>query len=108
MPWSAGGSRSTGTTTVVDGHGQRDHSWGKRRLVGLRLDVELGPAGGRHALQATEVRLAGRSVVTGYVQSPGRALHELSGGASTETTALNGLVTAGEIDLPSAGLEDSR
>ncbi len=94
-----------GRATVVDGHGQRDHSWGVRDW--WAFDWMWGSArledGTR--LQATEVRLAGRSVVMGYVQSPGRVLHELIGGSSAETTAPSGLVTAGEIDLPSAGLE---
>ncbi len=94
-----------GHTTVIDGHGQRDHSWGTRDWWAFDWMWSSARLEDGTRLQATEVRLPGRSVVMGYLQSPGRALHELSGGRGTETTAPDGLVTAGEIDLPSAELE---
>jgi hypothetical protein len=94
-----------GETFTVDGHGQRDHSWGLRDWWAMDWVWSAGRLDDGTRVHATDVRLPGRPTIgMGYVQAPGAELQELDAMHTSETTAESGLVAEGVLDLHSADL----
>ena len=95
-----------GETIPIDGYGQRDHSWGLRDWWAMDWVWSAGRLDDGTRVHATDVRLPGRpSIGMGYLQAPGAELQELDAMHTSETTADSGMVTAGLLDLQSAGLQ---
>jgi hypothetical protein len=96
-----------GETLTVDGHGQRDHSWGVRDWwafgwcwSSMRLDD------GTRVHLADIRMLPGVPVFFGYVQNPPSEWHPLSALTVTEDLGPHGFPTSGRIDLAAAPAHD--
>jgi aminoglycoside phosphotransferase (APT) family kinase protein len=95
-----------GEAFAIDGHGQRDHSWGLRDWWAMDWMWSAGRLEDGTRVHATHVRLPGRPPIgMGYVQAPGAALEELGAMRTSESTDASGLVVDATIDLESAGLQ---
>jgi hypothetical protein len=91
-----------GETREVDGHGQRDHSWGVRDWWAFgwcwcSLRLEDGTR-----VHLADIRVPGMPMFFGYVQSPG-VVAPLSALTVTETLVQHGFPSKARIDL-TAGL----
>ena len=96
-----------GETLTVDGHGQRDHSWGVRDWWAfgwcwnsMRLDD------GTRVHLADIRMLPGVPVFFGYVQTPPTEVHPATAVTVTEELGEHGFPTSGRIEIAAAPAHD--
>ncbi len=96
-----------GETLTVDGHGQRDHSWGVRDWWAfgwcwnsMRLDD------GTRVHLADIRMLPGVPVFFGYVQTPPTEVHPATALTVTEVLGEHGFPTSGRIEIVAAPAHD--
>ncbi len=94
-----------GARIAVDGHGQRDHSWGVRDwwLIGWCWAAARLEDGTR--VHGADIRIPGRPVAFGYVQTPDGAVHPVSHLEVTEVRGDEGMPTTARARIEPGGLD---
>jgi Phosphotransferase enzyme family len=93
-----------GEEIVIEGPGQRDHSWGSRDWWAndwMWTAFHLDDGTRVHAVTLPDHP----GIAIGYIQSGGQVVEELTAGSSTAEHASDGLVTAAHLTLGSGPLE---
>ncbi len=106
VPCLVGGTVTVGDDVLtVEGHGQRDHSWGVRDWwafgwcwLACRLDD-----GSR--VHAADIRIPGHPLAFGYLQHPGGAVVPVDGLAVTEELGEHGLPRRARARIDPGGLD---
>ena len=83
----------------LDGHGQRDHSWGRRDWWAFGWVWSSGRLDDGTRFHATKPRIAGVTFEPGYVIPPGGPLTEITGFTPTEDVDADGLPTKAHFAL---------
>jgi hypothetical protein len=107
VPCLVTGHVTVGTERIeVDGHGQRDHSWGVRDWWAFGWCWTAARLDDGTRVHAADIRIPGQPVAFGYVQVPGASVEPVTGLAVTEVRGEEGMpVTArallepGRLDL---------
>lgn len=106
VPCLVGGTVTVGDEMLaVEGHGQRDHSWGVRDWwdfgwcwMAARLDDGT-------RVHAADIRIPGHPVAFGYLQHPDGEVHPVVEVEVTEVLGDEGLPSTGSIRIEPGGLE---
>ncbi|MGH9078707.1 MAG: DUF7065 domain-containing protein [Acidimicrobiales bacterium] len=91
---------------AVDGHGQRDHSWGVRDWWAFGWCWTAARLDDGTRVHAADIRIPGQPVAFGYVQVPGRSVDPVSelqitevGGEEGMPVTARALIEPGSLDL---------
>jgi hypothetical protein len=87
-----------GETLVVDGQGQRDHSWGVRDWWAFGWCWSSARLDDGTRVHLADIRMPGFPVAFGYVQAAG-SVHQVATLAVTEDVGAHGFPTSARIDL---------
>lgn len=106
VPCLVSGSVSVGEESIaIEGHGQRDHSWGVRDWWAFGWCWTAARLDDGTRVHAADIRIPGQPVAFGYVQAPGRVdpvtaleVTEVLGDEGMPMTA-RALVEPGHLDL---------
>ena len=101
----------TGEITVgserlaIDGHGQRDHSWGVRDWWAFGWCWAAARLDDGTRVHFADIRMPGHPVAFGYVQAPDGQARPVEALQMNEDPADSGLPSRGSADLEPSGLE---
>jgi hypothetical protein len=101
----------SGETTVggermaVDGHGQRDHSWGVRDWWAFGWCWAAARLDDGTRVHFADIRMPGHPLAFGYVQPPGGQVHPVEALQMTETLGDGGFPTGGMAVVAPGDLE---
>jgi len=106
VPCLVGGTLTVGgETVVVEGHGQRDHSWGVRDWWAFSWCWFAGRLEDGTRFHGADIRIPGQRVPFGYVQHPDGEVATVSGLDVTEELGSEGLPTSARARIDPIGLE---
>ncbi len=94
-----------GERIAVDGHGQRDHSWGVRDWWAFGWCWTAARLDDGTRVHAADIRIPGQPVAFGYVQAPDQAVRPLSGLEVTEVLGEEGMPTTARVLIEPGGLD---
>ncbi len=89
----------------VEGHGQRDHSWGVRDWWAFGWCWSAARLTDGTRVHAADIRVPGRPVAFGYLQTPGRDLQPVSDLEVTEVRGTEGMPVSARARLQPGGLD---
>ncbi len=106
IPCLVGGSVTVGDEElVVQGQGQRDHSWGVRDWWAFGWCWFAGRLEDGTRVHGADIRIPGHRMALGYVQRPKEGVTTLTGMDVSEETDVDGFPSVGRIHLEPEGLD---
>ncbi len=101
----AGTVRVGDEVLTVEGHGQRDHSWGARDWWAFGWCWLAGRLDDGTRVHAADIRIPGHPVAFGYLQPPGGTVVPVDGLEVTEELGPDGLPRSARVRIDPGGLD---
>ena len=106
VPCLVGGTVTVGDELLgVEGHGQRDHSWGVRDWWAFTWCWFAGRLDDGTRVHGADIRIPGSRIPFGYVQHPDGSVVPVTGLDVTEELGAEGLPTSARARMDPVGLE---
>lgn len=106
IPCLVGGTVTVGGERFgIEGHGQRDHSWGVRDWWAFGWCWFAGRLDDGTRFHGADIRIPGHGIPLGYVQHPSGQVVTVTGLDVTEDLGVEGMPTAGRARMEPAGLD---
>ena len=106
IPCLVGGTVTVGGEVLgVEGHGQRDHSWGVRDWWAFSWCWFAGRLDDGTRIHGADIRIPGQRIPFGYVQHPDGLVETVTGLDVTEELGPFGLVTSARARMDPVGLD---
>jgi hypothetical protein len=94
-----------GERVPVDGHGQRDHSWGVRDWWAFGWCWAAARLDDGTRVHVADIRIPGHPMAFGYLQPPDGQVHPVEGLEVSEALGEEGLPSTGRIRVEPGGLD---
>jgi hypothetical protein len=106
IPCLVGGTVTVGGERIaVEGHGQRDHSWGVRDWWAFTWCWFAGRLGDGTRVHGADIRIPGSRIPFGYVQHPDGVVVPVTGLDVTEVLGAEGLPSSARVRIDPVGLD---
>jgi len=106
VPCTVAGTVTVGDETLaVEGHGQRDHSWGVRDWWAFGWCWFAGRLDDGTRVHGADIRIPGARMPLGYVQAPGTDVVTVTGLDVTEELGVEGMPTVARARIEPSGID---
>jgi hypothetical protein len=106
IPCLVGGTVTVdGHTLAVEGHGQRDHSWGVRDWWAFGWCWFAGRLDDGTRVHGADIRIPGHAMALGYVQDPDGLVSTVTGLDVTEVLGPEGMPTSARARIDPGGID---